>query len=77
MTAAAIVTARPSLIDRLLNAWFAVPTDVGPTGGAGSARNEDLRTALEAASMCQVSALSAEYAHYLIDRHGGRMGGRG
>ena len=77
MTAATHVTARPSLIDRLLNAWFAVPADVAPTGGAGAERDEDLRTALEAASMCQVSALSAEYARYLIDRHSGRMSERG
>lgn len=77
MTAAAIVTARPSLIDRLLNACFAVSTDVARTGGEGTERDEDLRTALEAASMCQASALSAEYAHYLIDRHSGRMSERG
>ena len=80
MTVAAVATPRPSPIDRLLNRWFATPTAPAGSRAQDGVRDEalgDLRTALEAASMCQVSALSAEYAHYLIDRHCSRSGERG
>ena len=80
MTAAAVVTPRPSLIERLLNWWFDAPatSNLSATGGTTRPdRFDDLRSALEAASSCQVSALSAEYAHYLIDRHSRHMGERG
>jgi len=45
--------------------------------GRGRAVRPELPTALEVVSMGHVSALSAEYAHYLIDRQSRRMDGRG
>ncbi len=78
MTAAATVTPRPSLMERLLNWWFSAPV-AATDPEATQARDTpcDIRAALQAASVCHVSALSADYAHYLIDRHYGRVGERG
>jgi len=76
MTAAAVATPRPGLIERLLDWWFSAP-QAAPEPAAQREAPEDLRTALQTASMCHVSALSAEYAHYLIDRHSGRAQERG
>lgn len=87
MTTATALAPRPSLIERLLDRWFAVPSAPTASGEAAAPTapgnladtgiREDLRTALEAASQCQISALSAEYAHYLVDRHAARGQGRG
>lgn len=78
MTAPAIAApTRASLIDRLLDWFFAAPKPRAGTSG-GHRRREtvcDLRAGLEAMAHSPVAPPITEYAHYIIARHYG--GGRG